>query len=109
MLAPGMGKGFRFVILDVNYTEGDRVIELEAPRDLYAIAALLRDPERYVVESVWSLASGTQAVSVATSRLHNSRLMRPGISSPAGCAVRITCRSCPCHSTPASAISTDRQ
>jgi len=71
MLAPGMGKGFRFVILDVNYTEGDRVIELEAPRDLYAIAALLRDPERYVVESVWSLASGTQAVSVATSRLHN--------------------------------------
>ena len=71
MLAPGMGKGFRFVIMDVNYTEGDRVIELSAPRDLYAIAALLRDPEHYVVESVWSIASGAQAVSVATSRLHN--------------------------------------
>ncbi len=71
ILAPGMSKGFRFVIMDVNYTEGDRVIELEAPRDLYAIAALLRDPERYVVESIWSIATGAQAVSVATSRLHN--------------------------------------
>src|SRR5512139_3090181 len=28
ILAPKMGKGFRFVIMDVNYTEGDRVIEL---------------------------------------------------------------------------------
>ncbi len=71
ILAPGMSKGFGFVIMDVNYTAGDRVIELEAPRDLYAIAALLRDPERYVIESIWSLATGAQAASVATSRLHN--------------------------------------
>jgi fructose 1,6-bisphosphate aldolase/phosphatase len=47
------------------------VIELNAPEDIYAIAALLRDPERYVVESIWSRASGEQAVAVATSRLHN--------------------------------------
>lgn len=33
--------------------------------------ALLRDPERYVVESVWSRATGEQAVALATSRLHN--------------------------------------
>lgn len=71
MLAPSMGAGFRFVIMDVNHTEGDRIIELNAPEDLYGIAALLRDPERYVVESVWSRASGEQAVSVSTSRLHN--------------------------------------
>src|SRR5512140_1938761 len=58
LLSPGMGKGFRFVIMDVNHTEGDRVIELEAPRDLYEVAALLRDPERFVVESVWSRATG---------------------------------------------------
>jgi fructose 1,6-bisphosphatase len=32
--------------------EGDRVIELAAPEELYDLAALLRDPERYVVESV---------------------------------------------------------
>jgi len=71
LLSPKMSKGFRFVIMDVNHTEGDRVIELEAPKDLYEIATLLRDPERYVVESVWSNSSGEQAVAVATSRLHN--------------------------------------
>jgi fructose 1,6-bisphosphate aldolase/phosphatase len=71
ILSPKMSRGFRFVIMDVNNTSGDRVIELNAPEELYDIAALLRDPERYVVESIWSRASGEQAVSVATSRLHN--------------------------------------
>jgi fructose 1,6-bisphosphate aldolase/phosphatase len=71
ILSPKMAKGFRFVIMDVSCTEGDRVIELEAPHELHELAALLRDPERYVVESVWSRATGEQAVAVATSRLHN--------------------------------------
>jgi fructose 1,6-bisphosphate aldolase/phosphatase len=71
ILAPKMSRGFRFVIMDVNHTAGDRVIELVAPEQIYDIAALLRDPERYVVESVWSRSTGEQAVAVATSRLHN--------------------------------------
>jgi fructose 1,6-bisphosphate aldolase/phosphatase len=71
ILSPKMSQGFRFVIMDVNHIAGDRVIELNAPEDLYEIATLLRDPERYVVESVWSRASGEQAAAVATSRLHN--------------------------------------
>jgi len=71
MLAPAMAQGFRFVIMDVNHTEGDRIIELNAPEDLYDIAALLRDTERYVVESVWSRGSGEQAAVASTSRLHN--------------------------------------
>lgn len=71
ILAPNLAKGFRFVIMDVNCTEGDRVIELNAPEELYDIAALLRDPERYVVESVWARATGEQAAVVSTSRLHN--------------------------------------
>lgn len=71
MLSPGMCEGFRFVIMDVAHTEGDRVIELNAPEELYDIAALLRDTERYVVESIWSRSTGEQAVSVSTSRLHN--------------------------------------
>jgi len=71
MLSPGMSAGFSFVIMDVAHTEGDRVIELNAPEELYAIAALLRDTDRYVVESVSSRATGEQAVSVSTSRLHN--------------------------------------
>ena len=71
MLAPTMAQGFRFVIQDVNCTEGDRIIELNAPEELYEIAALLRDTERFVVESVWSRASGKRAVAASTSRLHN--------------------------------------
>jgi fructose 1,6-bisphosphate aldolase/phosphatase len=71
ILSPKMSLGFRFVIMDVNETAGDRVIELVAPENLYDIATLLRDPERYVVESVWSRATGEQAAAVATSRLHN--------------------------------------
>jgi fructose 1,6-bisphosphate aldolase/phosphatase len=71
MLSPSMTEGFRFVIMDVNCTEGDRIIELNAPEELYAIATLLRDTERYVVESVWSRSTGEQAAAVSTSRLHN--------------------------------------
>lgn len=71
ILSPGMSRGFRFVIMDVANTTGDRIVELSAPEDLYEIATLLRDPERYVIESVWSRSSGEQAVAVATSRLHN--------------------------------------
>ncbi len=71
ILSPRMTQGFRFVIMDVAATAEDRLLELNAPEDLYLIAALLRDPERYVVESVWSRAGGQQAVAAATSRLHN--------------------------------------
>ena len=38
--------------MDVAHAEGDRVLELAAPEQLYDIVALLRDAERYVVESV---------------------------------------------------------
>ncbi len=71
ILSPKMAEGFRFVVMDVAHTTGDRIIEMNAPEDLYGLAALLRDPERYVIETVWSRATGEQAVAVATSRLHN--------------------------------------
>jgi fructose 1,6-bisphosphate aldolase/phosphatase len=71
ILSPKIAQGYRFVIMDVSCTEGDRVVELNTPEELYDIAALLRDPERFVIESVWARATGEQAVAVATSRLHN--------------------------------------
>ena len=71
MLSPKMGKGFTFQIMDVAYTEGDRSIELHAPEDLYDIASLLRDNERFVIESIYSRENGEIAASVSTSRLHN--------------------------------------
>ncbi len=71
ILSPNLGKGFRWVIMDVNCTDGDRLIELFSPENIYDIAALLRDNQRFVVESIWSRATGDQCAVVATSRLHN--------------------------------------
>ena len=71
MLSPKVGEGFTFRIMDVMNTDGDRVIDLDAPEDVYDIAALLRDQERFVVESIRSRATGEIAASVSTTRLHN--------------------------------------
>jgi fructose 1,6-bisphosphate aldolase/phosphatase len=71
LLTPELNKGFRYRVMDVNHTQGDRVIELNLPEDLYDLAALLRDNDRYVVESIFSRHDNDQAVSVSTTRLHN--------------------------------------
>ncbi|MFH1220342.1 MAG: fructose 1,6-bisphosphatase [Candidatus Eisenbacteria bacterium] len=71
ILSPIMFKGFRFTIMDVSHTDGDRVIELDSPEQIYDIAALLRDNQRFVVESVHSRTTGEPCVAVSTTRLHN--------------------------------------
>lgn len=71
LISPELKKGFEFTIMDVSYTEADKVIKLKAPEDLYNIAALLRDIEKYVIESIFSRTDGEQAAAVSTMRLHN--------------------------------------
>jgi fructose 1,6-bisphosphate aldolase/phosphatase len=71
MLSPAVSRGFKFTIMDVAYTKGDRIIELDAPDRLYDIAALLRDNQRFVIESIHSRKAGEQCVAVSTTRLHN--------------------------------------
>lgn len=71
ILSPKMASGFKYTIMDVSCTEADRVIELCAPEEIYDIAALLRDPERFVVETIHSRADGEIAAAVSTTRLHN--------------------------------------
>lgn len=71
LLSSELQKGFTFTIMDVNYTDADKVITLNTPEDYYNIATLLRDPERYVIESIVSRATGLTAAVVSTSRLHN--------------------------------------
>jgi fructose 1,6-bisphosphate aldolase/phosphatase len=63
--------GFTFTIMDVNYTEADRVITLKVPQDYYDLCVLLRDPNHFVIESVVENATGLQAAVASTSRLHN--------------------------------------
>jgi fructose 1,6-bisphosphate aldolase/phosphatase len=71
LLSSKMSQGFTFRIIDVSYTEKDKVIELNAPEELYDIATLLRDNEKYVIESIFARSTGNQAVAISTTRLHN--------------------------------------
>ena len=52
ILSPAMENGFTYNVIDVEYVEADRVVEVNVPEELYDLAALLRDNERFVVESI---------------------------------------------------------
>ncbi len=71
ILSPKINQGFVFTVMDVSHTQKDRVIELNTPEDIYNLAALLRDNERFVIESVYSRSDGNQAVAASTTRLNN--------------------------------------
>ncbi len=71
LLSPKMSKGFTFNVMDVSHVKGDRVISLNTPEEMYDLAALLRDNERFVVESVFARSDNGQAAVVSTTRLHN--------------------------------------
>lgn len=87
LLAPDMAIGFEYTVMDVNYTEGDRVIKLNVPEQIYDLAVLLRDPEHYVVESVKARSTGDIGCVVSTSRLHNIAGKYTGKDDPV-CLVR---------------------
>ncbi len=86
LLSPTM-KGFKYTVMDVAHTEGDKVIELETPKDLYDLAALLRDLERFVVEKIETL-DGQPMAAVSTTRLHNIAGTYTGKDDPI-CLVRV--------------------
>ncbi|MFH0864529.1 MAG: fructose-1,6-bisphosphate aldolase/phosphatase [Candidatus Gottesmanbacteria bacterium] len=71
MISKSMRKGFEFTIMNVYHTEGDKIITLNTPEEIYDIATLLRDLETYVIESIHSRDNGEIAAVVSTSRLHN--------------------------------------
>ncbi len=72
LMLPKMIKGFRFDIIDMNTTKGgDHIITLEAPKDMYQIAMLLRDGERFGIKAIYSSAYNEQAASLSTDRLHS--------------------------------------
>ena len=67
VIDPRMHDGFRFQILDVF--EG-RVVELNAPEELYDILALIGTPGRYVVKRVFRKSDGEIAAVVSSERLN---------------------------------------
>lgn len=70
-LSPVVGEGFTFTIMDVDHIEGDRVIELVTPEEVYDLVALLRDNGRFVIESIRSRHDGDIAAVCCTTRLRN--------------------------------------
>jgi fructose 1,6-bisphosphate aldolase/phosphatase len=71
LMLPQMIKGFRFHIIDMDNTDGDSIIQLDAPEDGYKIAALLRDNERFAIDRIESRTYGLTAASISAHRLHN--------------------------------------
>ena len=71
LMLPRVGDGFIFNIIDMNNTDGDSIISLKAPEDSYKIAVLLRDNERFGIDSIVSRFTGQTAAAISATRMHN--------------------------------------
>ena len=71
LMLPRLSEGFTFNIIDMDNTDGDSLISLNAPEDYYKITVLLRDNERFAVESIVSRYSGQTAAAISATRMHN--------------------------------------
>lgn len=71
LMLPRIGEGFTFNVIDMNNAQGDSLISLNAPEDYYKITVLLRDNERFSIDSIVSRHSGQTVAAVSATRLHN--------------------------------------
>ena len=71
LMLPRINDGFTFNIIDMDNTGGDSIISLNAPEDYYKITVLLRDNERFGIDSIVSRFSGQTAAAISATRLHN--------------------------------------
>jgi fructose 1,6-bisphosphate aldolase/phosphatase len=71
LMLPRIGEGFTFNIIDMDNTKGDSIISLNAPEDYYRITVLLRDNERFGIDSIVSRYSGQTAAAISATRMHN--------------------------------------
>ena len=72
LLSPRLHEGFTLTIIDMDAKEGDRVIKLDVPERIWDVCALLRDMDRFAIESINSRAfPDEQIAAVSATRLHN--------------------------------------
>lgn len=65
-------EGFEFEIMDLEHKgEGERLIRLRTPEDVWRIAALFMEPHRFGIKKIYSRHTGAQAASVSTQKLRN--------------------------------------
>jgi fructose 1,6-bisphosphate aldolase/phosphatase len=70
-MLPKMKVGFRFTVIDMEHVGADKVIELDTPEQHIDLAILLRDENRFGVQSIYSRKFPHQkVVAVSTDRLH---------------------------------------
>ena len=55
----------------MDNTGGDSIISLNAPEDYYKITVLLRDNERFGIDSIVSRHTGLTAAAISATRMHN--------------------------------------
>jgi fructose 1,6-bisphosphate aldolase/phosphatase len=71
LMLPTMKKGFTFRVIDMEYPDGDKVIELNTPEEHIDLAVLIRDEGRFGIQAIHSRAyPNQQVVSLSTDRLH---------------------------------------
>lgn len=72
LLSPKLHQGFVFTIIDMDHKKGDRIIQLKVPEQVWDVACLLQNPDRFAVEAIHSrYKPEEQIVSVSATRLHN--------------------------------------
>ena len=71
LMLPRLNEGFTFNIIDMDNTDGDSIISLNAPEDYYKITVLLRDNERFGIDSIVSRHTGQVAAAISATRMHN--------------------------------------
>ena len=71
LMLPRISEGFTFNIIDMDNTAGDSIISLNAPEDYYKITVLLRDNERFGIDSIVSRNTGQTAAAISATRMHN--------------------------------------
>lgn len=74
LLSPKLAQGFTATVIDMDHKskDTDRVIKLNVPEESWKLAALLRNIDRFAVETVHSRAHpDEQLVSLSATRLHN--------------------------------------
>ena len=67
LLSPDLYEGFVVTVIDMNCTAGDRVTEIRLPEEHLLLAAALRNPDRFAIESI-------PRAPIPTSRSSPSRL-----------------------------------
>lgn len=71
LMMPSMRPGFTFRVIDMEHAGADRVIELVAPEEHIDLAILLRDENRFGIQTIHSRKyPHQQVVAVSTDRLH---------------------------------------